>query len=109
MGVLRAEAPRDPRRVHFIEYVLFDGVNDSNADADRLVRLLEGLSVRINLIAHNAIAASALKASSPARLLAFQARVAAQGRRCLIRSARGRDIAAACGQLVRATRPEVSL
>ena len=105
LGLLRADAPRNPRRLHFIEYVLFDGVNDGDADADRLVRLLDGVSARINLIPHNPFPGSDLRAPSLARLLAFQARVAAQGRLCLVRWPRGRDIAAACGQLVLARSP----
>ena len=105
LGLLRADAPRNPRRLHFIEYVLFDGVNDSDADADRLVRLLDGVPARINLIPHNPVFGSDLRAPSPARLLAFQARVVAQDRVCLVRWPRGREIAAACGQLVLATSP----
>jgi 23S rRNA (adenine2503-C2)-methyltransferase len=100
LGLLRADALAHPRRLTFIEYVLFAGVNDADADADRLVRLLAGIPARINLIPHNPFAASDLRAPSPERVLAFQARVVAQGRRCLVRWPRGREIAAACGQLV---------
>ena len=108
LGLLRAEAARDPRRLHFIEYVLFDGVNDGDGDADRLVRLLDGVPARINLIPHNPFPGTDLRAPSPARVLAFQARVVARDRLCLVRWPRGRDIAAACGQLVRAREPVLS-
>jgi 23S rRNA (adenine2503-C2)-methyltransferase len=100
LGLLRTEATRNPRRVYFIEYVLFAGVNDSDADADRLVRLLDGVPARINLIPHNPFSGSDLRPPSHARLLAFQARVVAERRLCLVRWPRGREIAAACGQLV---------
>jgi 23S rRNA (adenine2503-C2)-methyltransferase len=103
LGALRDDAARTPGRVHFVEYVLFDGVNDTDADADRLVRLLDGLAARVNLIPHNRHAASALAPPPVERLLAFQRRVAGQGVRCLVRWPRGRDVAAACGQLALAS------
>jgi 23S rRNA (adenine2503-C2)-methyltransferase len=105
LGLLRGDAPRNPRRVHCIEYVLFAGVNDGDADADRLVPLLAGVPARINLIPYNPFPGSDLQAPSSARVLAFQARVVAQGQRCMVRWPRGREIAAACGQLVLATSP----
>jgi 23S rRNA (adenine2503-C2)-methyltransferase len=69
-----------------------------------LVRLLDGVPARINLIPHNPFPGNELRAPSPARLLAFQARVVAQRRLCLVRWPRGREIAAACGQLMLAER-----
>jgi 23S rRNA (adenine2503-C2)-methyltransferase len=99
LGALRDDARRAPARVHFIEYVLFAGVNDTDADADRLVALLDGIAARVNLIPHNPHPGSPLAPPSPERLLAFQRRVAGQGVRCLVRWPRGRAIAAACGQL----------
>ncbi len=99
MTLLRADAVARPKRVHFVEYVLFDAVNDTDADADRLVALLAGVAARVNLIPHNPFPGSDLRPPPPARVLAFQARVAAAGRRCFIRWPRGREIAAACGQL----------
>jgi 23S rRNA (adenine2503-C2)-methyltransferase len=102
LAALREDAGRHPRRVHFIEYVLLAGVNDRDDDAERLVALLAGLPVRINLIPYNPFPGSALRPPSSARVRAFQARVVARGRLCLVRWPRGREIAAACGQLVRA-------
>ncbi|MCW5890311.1 MAG: 23S rRNA (adenine(2503)-C(2))-methyltransferase RlmN [bacterium] len=103
LGALRDDAARTPGRVHFVEYVLFAGVNDGDDDADRLVALLAGIPARVNLIAHNPHPGSTLVPPSPARVLAFQRRVAGAGVRCLVRWPRGRDIAAACGQLALAS------
>jgi 23S rRNA (adenine2503-C2)-methyltransferase len=103
VGALRDDARRHPRRVHFIEYVLLAGVNDGDGDAARLVALLAGVRARVNLIGHNPFPGSPFRTPSAERVLAFQARVAAGGVRCLVRAPRGREIAAACGQLVRAS------
>ncbi len=100
LDILRDDARLHPRRLTFVEYVLFAGVNDTDADADRLTALLDGIPVRVNLILHNPFPGSPLAASPAARVLAFQARVVAGGRRCMVRWPRGREIAAACGQLV---------
>jgi 23S rRNA (adenine2503-C2)-methyltransferase len=83
----------------FVEYVLFDGVNDTDADADRLPQLLEGIGARINVIPFNGHERSGLRAPSNERVTAFQKRVASSGLRCLVRWPRGREIDAACGQL----------
>ena len=98
LGELKADAGRTGRS-HFIEYVLFAGVNDTDEDADRLVALMAPLHARVNLIPHNPFPGSDLKAPSDDRVRAFHARVAAQGQLCLVRWPRGREIAAACGQL----------
>ncbi len=103
LGALRRDAVRSPRRLTFVEYVLFDGVNDTDADADRLVRLLEGLRVRVNVIPHNPFPGSRLAPPPRDRVHAFQRRVLGQGVPCLVRHPRGRDIAAACGQLALAS------
>jgi 23S rRNA (adenine2503-C2)-methyltransferase len=99
MQALRDEAQVHPDRQHFIEYVLFDGVNDSDEDAARLAELLRGIPVRINLIPHNPMGADGLSAPKDARLLEFQQRMRDAGYLCFVRWPRGREIAAACGQL----------
>jgi 23S rRNA (adenine2503-C2)-methyltransferase len=96
---LEEEAAIHPRREHFIEYVLFEGINDTPEDADRLVRLLEKVPSRINLIPHNPFPQSPYRPPTEAAMIAFQQRVVRQGRLCLVRWPRGREIAAACGQL----------
>jgi|CXWL01.1.fsa_nt_gi 23S rRNA (adenine2503-C2)-methyltransferase len=100
LGALKTDAKEHPKREHFIEYVLFDGVNDFDDDADRLVALLHDVPARVNLIPHNPFPGSPLKPPKPERMLAFQKRVRDQGLVCLVRWPRGQEIAAACGQLV---------
>jgi 23S rRNA (adenine2503-C2)-methyltransferase len=93
------------RRVTF-EYVLLAGVNDSDADADRLPALLRGIPAKLNLIPWNPFVASLEGATAPAfarpsaeRIRTFQERVRAAGLSAYIRTPRGDDIDAACGQL----------
>lgn len=97
----RGSRGRPSLRRYMVGYVLWDGVNDGDEDADRLVGLLRGLPAHVNLIPHNAWPGSPYRASPPERVLAFQARVHGAGVRCLVRTPRGQDIAAACGQLAR--------
>jgi len=91
--------PLPRRRRITIEYTLIDGVNDSDAHADRLVRVLAGLPVKVNLIPMNPVAGSGLETSPVERVRAFQARVAGYGVSCFVRARRGDEVSAACGQL----------
>ena len=102
IGVLREDA-RAGGRLYFIEYVLFDGVNDAPDDARRLLRLLEGVPARVNLIPHNPFDENPLRPSPPERIDAFQTLVHRGGVRCLLRGPRGQAIDAACGQLAART------
>jgi 23S rRNA (adenine2503-C2)-methyltransferase len=86
------------RRITF-EYVLIEGINDSIADARRLVRLLHGLRKKVNLIPLNADPWIKLKTSSPDRVLAFQKILTDSHITANIRRPRGGDISAACGML----------
>ncbi len=99
LGALRDDAARGSRRRYFMEYVLLAGVNDSDDDARRLCALLADLPAHVNLIPHNPFAGSDLRPPDDARVAAFRDLVHAGGVRCLVRWPRGRDIAAACGQL----------
>jgi 23S rRNA (adenine2503-C2)-methyltransferase len=90
------------RRVTF-EYVMLAGVNDSDADAARLPRLLRGIACKVNLIPWNPFAGPQFERPSDERILAFQAIVRKSGLPVYIRTPRGDDIDAACGQL--AARP----
>lgn len=101
MAALHEDQALGSGRRYFIEYVLWQDVNDTDEDARRLVALLAGLPAHVNLIPHNAFAGSFLRAPSDERVLAFQSLVQAGGVRCLVRWPRGRQIAAACGQLAR--------
>jgi 23S rRNA (adenine2503-C2)-methyltransferase len=85
-------------RVTF-EYVMLAGVNDSPAAARRLVRLLAPVRAKMNLICFNPFAGSGFEASSRSALEAFQAILHKGNLTATIRESRGRDIAAACGQL----------
>ncbi len=101
LGALREDAHRrNNKRDYFIEYVLFGDVNDTDADADRLVTLLHGLPTRVNLIPYNPFPGTGLKTPSPERVMAFHRRLVSSGVLTLVRWPRGREIAAACGQLV---------
>ena len=86
------------RRVTF-EYVMLKGVNDSPAEARALVRLLAGIPAKINLIPFNPWPGSPYACSSGNRIHAFADIVNAAGYASPIRTPRGRDILAACGQL----------
>ncbi|MBK9071138.1 MAG: 23S rRNA (adenine(2503)-C(2))-methyltransferase RlmN [Myxococcales bacterium] len=101
MAIMRADAAAHPWRRYFMEYVMLAGHNDSDADADRLPALLAGLPAHLNLIPHNAFPGSTLTPSAPAVVTRFRDRLHAHGLRAIIRTPRGRDIAAACGQLAR--------
>ena len=91
--------PLPMRRRITIEYTLMDGVNDSEPQARELVQLLRGLRVKVNLIPMNPISASELKAPSGARVSAFQRVLAEAGLSCFVRTRRGDEVSAACGQL----------
>ncbi|MFT4012478.1 MAG: 23S rRNA (adenine(2503)-C(2))-methyltransferase RlmN [Paracoccus sp. (in: a-proteobacteria)] len=98
------EYPRlsNSERITF-EYVMLDGVNDSDEDARRLVRLIRGIPAKINLIPFNEWPGVAYKRSSWARIEAFADIVHKAGYASPIRTPRGEDIMAACGQLKSAT------
>ena len=83
----------------FIEYALFDGVNDSIHNANELVVLLYGLKCSINLILGNPIPSSDFKPSSRETALTFQKKLISNSIRTMLRVSRGTDIEAGCGQL----------
>ncbi len=86
------------RRITF-EYVMLRGVNDTEADARELVRLIAGIPAKVNLIPFNPWPGSAYQPSTRESLDAFAAIVMAAGFASPVRTPRGRDILAACGQL----------
>jgi 23S rRNA (adenine2503-C2)-methyltransferase len=91
--------PIKPRSRITFEYVMLAGVNDSLADARRLVKLLAPLRGKVNLIFYNPMTDSPLRTSSRAAVEAFQAILKNGNLTATIRESRGLDIAAACGQL----------
>lgn len=82
-----------------VEYIMWAGLNDDEAHADALAKLLEGQKVRVNLIRFHAIPGSELKTSDERRMTAFRDRLNSLGVTCTIRRSRGEDIMAACGML----------
>ncbi|MGB6288033.1 MAG: 23S rRNA (adenine(2503)-C(2))-methyltransferase RlmN [Xanthobacteraceae bacterium] len=86
------------RRITF-EYVMLKGVNDSLADAKALVRLLKGIPAKINLIPFNPWPGTKYECSDWDRIEKFSEVVFAAGYASPVRTPRGRDILAACGQL----------
>ena len=93
------------RRITF-EYILLDGVNDSDAEAKRLVRLLADIPAKINLIPFNAWPGSEYRRPPPRRIAAFAAILQRAGYAAPVRAPRGEDIMAACGQLKSASAPQ---
>lgn len=86
------------RRITF-EYVMLKGVNDTPADAKELVRLLKGVPAKVNLIPFNAWPDAPYECSSDEAIRKFSDIVFNAGYSSPVRTPRGRDIMAACGQL----------
>ena len=103
LGALR-DYPRlsNSERITF-EYVMLRGVNDSDADARRLVKLIAGIPAKINLIPFNEWPGAPYERSDWERIEAFADIVYKAGYASPIRTPRGEDIMAACGQLKSAT------
>ena len=82
------------------EYVVLKDVNDSDEDARRLVRLLNGIKAKVNLLPLNEAAGIPYERPSDARVNRFARILAERGVTVSVRKSRGRDIRAACGQLI---------
>ncbi|HEY2746340.1 MAG TPA: 23S rRNA (adenine(2503)-C(2))-methyltransferase RlmN [Polyangia bacterium] len=95
--------PLEKRRRVTFEYVLLDGVNDSDEDAERLPKLLRGIPSKVNLIPWNPHELTdgtvPYRRPSDERVRAFAAQLKARGLAVYVRRPRGDDIDAACGQL----------
>jgi len=91
--------PLPPRRRITFEYVLLAGINDSDADARRLGRMLRSFRCKVNLIPFNEHPYVPFSRPSAERVSAFQELVARSGVSVYVRTPRGDDISAACGQL----------
>ncbi|NOZ85908.1 MAG: 23S rRNA (adenine(2503)-C(2))-methyltransferase RlmN [Deltaproteobacteria bacterium] len=81
------------------EYVLIDGINDSVTDARELVRLLSDVKAKVNLIPFNEFKGSGFRRPPREKVEAFQKVLLDKGLAAMLRSSRGDDISAACGQL----------
>ena len=89
-----------PRRKKItFEYILLKGINDSDQDAIKLARLLHNIPAKINLLPCNETAALPYAKPDRQRIDAFQQILKKKGYTVLVRSSRGADISAACGQL----------
>jgi 23S rRNA (adenine2503-C2)-methyltransferase len=89
---------KNARRITF-EYVMLKGVNDSPADARELTRLIAGIPAKVNLIPFNAWPGAPYECSDEDAIAAFAEIVNRAGYSSPVRTPRGRDIMAACGQL----------
>jgi 23S rRNA (adenine2503-C2)-methyltransferase len=88
------------------EYVMLDGVNDSDEDCRQLLQLIKGIPSKLNLIPFNPWPGSPYECSSPERIEAFARKVLKAGYASPVRTPRGQDIMAACGQLKSASARE---
>ncbi|HMC59303.1 MAG TPA: 23S rRNA (adenine(2503)-C(2))-methyltransferase RlmN [Candidatus Solibacter sp.] len=99
MDACRAYPLRPWEKLTF-EYVLLKGVNDTDADARRVLKLLANLNAKVNLIALNPGPGIAFETPDRERVESFQ-QIVRRGLPCFVRKPRGLDIYAACGQLKR--------
>lgn len=93
------QVPTSRRRDITFEYVLLGGINDDVADADRLADLIGDLHCHVNAIPFNPHPHAPYERPSPARIRSFMDRAKGRGLRIYLRTPRGDDIGAACGQL----------
>jgi 23S rRNA (adenine2503-C2)-methyltransferase len=100
----RYPSASNARRITF-EYVMLKDLNDSEADARQLVKLIAGLPAKVNLIPFNPWPGSQYETSSPAAIRKFADIVMNAGYASPVRTPRGQDILAACGQLKSAIQP----
>jgi 23S rRNA (adenine2503-C2)-methyltransferase len=104
----RYPAASNARRITF-EYVMLKGINDSEAEAHELVRLIAGIPAKVNLIPFNPWPGSPYETSTPAAIDRFSRIVMDAGFSSPVRTPRGRDILAACGQLRTESKREKTL
>ena len=100
MAACRRYYDATSRRIHF-EYAMIDGLNDREADAKELLKLLKGLPAHVNMIPLNHVEESPLKPSSKAAVANFQQILEKGGVTATVRRTLGGDIDASCGQLRR--------
>ncbi len=99
MAACRRYVGRNPHRHVTVEYVMLDGVNDSDGHARRLVKCLSGVNAKVNLIPFNPFPDARFAASPQERIDHFRDIVIKGGYMTVTRRTRGDDISAACGQL----------
>jgi 23S rRNA (adenine2503-C2)-methyltransferase len=82
-----------------IEYILFDGINDSEEDAEKLLKALRGTEYMVNLIPYNSVSGREFSKPIRDKTIRFQTILIDAGKKAFIRREKGSDIAAACGQM----------
>jgi 23S rRNA (adenine2503-C2)-methyltransferase len=92
--------PLQPRQKITIEYVLLGGINDGPEQARELVRVLNKVKAKVNLIPFHPSPGLPYEAPDMGRVLAFEALLKAKGLPATLRKSKGQDIVAACGQLL---------
>ena len=105
VGLLRQYDFSHQRRCSF-EYICFAGLNDTTTHAREIVKLLQGLDCRVNLIRFHEIPDVDLPGSDEKRMEALRDYLTAHGVFTTIRASRGQDILAACGLLSTAAKNE---
>jgi 23S rRNA (adenine2503-C2)-methyltransferase len=100
MAVCKDYFKDEPRRRITFEYVMLDGVNDTPAHARALIKILENVPAKVNLIPFNPFPQAQYKRSSNTVIHRFRDILMAAGVVTMTRKTRGEDIDAACGQLV---------
>ncbi len=91
--------PVNTRKRVMFEYLVIKDVNDDITSAKRLIKLLEGIKAKVNLIYFNPYPGSEFQRPEPERMKRFQEYLLSKGILCTIRESKGIDISAACGQL----------
>jgi len=91
--------PLKPRARITFEYVMIEGINDSSLDAKRLMRLLKGIPSKVNLIPLNEAPGILFKRPSEEKVKGFQEILMEGGLTAIVRTSKGGEISAACGQL----------
>ncbi len=90
----------EKKREIVIEYVMLDGINDTEIHAKQLIKLLRNIPAKVNLIPFNPFPHTQYRRSSPENIKIFQQILIKHGINTIVRKTRGDDIDAACGQLV---------
>jgi 23S rRNA (adenine2503-C2)-methyltransferase len=98
LDACRAYPASDHRKITY-EYVLMEGVNTELEDADRVANLLKGMPAKVNLIPFNEHPGAPYKRPDDRVIAKFQDRLISKGLVATVRTSKGRDILAACGQL----------
>lgn len=99
MQVCRDYFKTNSKREVTFEYVMLAGINDQPAQAKQLIRLLEGMPAKVNLIPFNPFPGTQYHCSEWSVIEQFQRRLMKAGLNCRVRKTRGEDIDGACGQL----------